>query len=205
MSNNGRIQIQGLNPFLAASLREHLACSDEFLANGCDILITGDLTLAQRCCMECPQADVFFCTEKTDAGTPDGVAAFFAMPFRLGRLLSRIHDALEIKDRQRARNLDLGGWQFRPREKSLIGSNGEVVRLTDKETALLVYLEAHPSGASRAELLASVWSYSDRVTTHTLETHIWRLRQKIESDPAAPAILLTSGDGYRLKTGDGLA
>ena len=73
------------------------------------------------------------------------------------------------------------------------------VRLTDKETAILAYLyAANGEAVGREDLLRDVWDYVDGVETHTLETHIYRLRQKIESDPSKPAVILTSGDGYRL-------
>ena len=74
------------------------------------------------------------------------------------------------------------------------------VRLTEKETAIMLAIkESAPSSLSRPALLTKVWAYADGVETHTLETHIYRLRQKIEEDPSKPSILLTDEDGYRLK------
>ncbi len=74
------------------------------------------------------------------------------------------------------------------------------VRLTEKETEILCYLHSlGPEGtASRDDLLAHVWSYAEGVETHTLETHIYRLRQKIEQDPGNPQIVRTRGDGYAI-------
>lgn len=77
----------------------------------------------------------------------------------------------------------------------------ETIRLTEKEVAILVFL--HKSGGkpvTREALLSHVWDYADGVETHTLETHIYRLRQKIEEDPSSPKILLTQGDGYKIPT-----
>jgi DNA-binding response OmpR family regulator len=73
------------------------------------------------------------------------------------------------------------------------------VRLTEKETAILKYL--YRSGhkvVSRGVLLDEVWGYNAGVNTHTLETHIYRLRQKIERDPSHAEILITESGGYRL-------
>lgn len=79
-------------------------------------------------------------------------------------------------------------WQAKDREP---------VRLTEKETAILAYLkESDGEPVSREALLSYVWSYADTVETHTLETHIYRLRQKIEPDPSNPVILITMDDGY---------
>jgi DNA-binding response OmpR family regulator len=74
------------------------------------------------------------------------------------------------------------------------------VRLTEKETNILKYLyRAGSKPVSREELLTEVWGYNAGVTTHTLETHVYRLRQKIEPDPAMAKILITEMGGYRLQ------
>ena len=73
------------------------------------------------------------------------------------------------------------------------------MRLTEKETAILRYLyRAGQRPVSRETLLQEVWGYNSGVTTHTLETHIYRLRQKVEKDAASPAILVTESGGYKL-------
>ena len=78
-------------------------------------------------------------------------------------------------------------------------SSGKKIRLTEKETNILKYLyRAGEKPVSREELLAEVWGYNAGVTTHTLETHVYRLRQKIETDPANAKLLLTEAGGYRL-------
>lgn len=73
----------------------------------------------------------------------------------------------------------------------------DALRLTEKEVEILRFLhEARGETVTRDELLQKVWAYAKDVETHTLETHIYRLRQKIEADPAMPKILLTRENGY---------
>lgn len=94
--------------------------------------------------------------------------------------------------------LVLGPYVFFPAE-GYLDRDGQQTRLTEKERdILLVLLDAGGAVVLRRELLDSVWGYASGVETHTLETHIYRLRQKIESDPARPQILCTAEDGYVL-------
>ena len=89
---------------------------------------------------------------------------------------------------------------FRPSAKLLMEpARNRKIRLTEKESAILKYLyRAGGRPVGRQVLLNEVWGYNSAVTTHTLETHIYRLRQKIEPDPANARLLLTEGGGYRL-------
>jgi DNA-binding response OmpR family regulator len=94
---------------------------------------------------------------------------------------------------------NIGPYTFRPGSKLLLNSKGNKVRLTEKETAILRYLyRARQRPVSREMLLQEVWGYNSSVTTHTLETHIYRLRQKVEKDAASPSILITESGGYKL-------
>ena len=94
----------------------------------------------------------------------------------------------------------IGPYQFRPAQKSLTDENDKRIRLTDKETSILKYLlRARGEAVAREELLAEVWGYNAGVTTHTLETHIYRLRQKIEPGKGSARLLITDGGGYRLQ------
>lgn len=96
----------------------------------------------------------------------------------------------------------LGMFEFLPADLALRGADGMVTRLTEKERDLLsVLLAARGAVVARDDLLDRVWGFAPGVETHTLETHIYRLRQKLETDPTAPVILTTDGDGYRLITG----
>ncbi len=93
----------------------------------------------------------------------------------------------------------IGPYVFHPRSKHLATSRGGKLRLTEKETAILRFLhKAAPNTVTREVLLRDVWGYNANVTTHTLETHIYRLRQKIEEDPVRAKLLITDGGGYKL-------
>jgi len=81
----------------------------------------------------------------------------------------------------------------------LLNPKGKKIRLTEKEMSILRYLyRAEQRPVPRETLLQEVWGYNSGVTTHTVETHIYRLRQKIENDAASPAILVTEPRGYKL-------
>ena len=96
----------------------------------------------------------------------------------------------------------LGPYEFHPAMKLLVREDERKIRLTEKETNILKYLyRAGGKSVPRDELLSEVWGYNAAVTTHTLETHVYRLRQKIEPDPANARLLLTETGGYRLHAG----
>lgn len=118
-----------------------------------------------------------------------------AKPVRLGALLARVDEALRAPP---ISGHALGPWRFDPAARLLLGADGRRVRLTDKEAAILEHLRRAGGVVVREALLAEIWGYSAAVTTHTLETHIYRLRRKIESDPANATLLLTEAGGYRL-------
>jgi DNA-binding response OmpR family regulator len=120
-------------------------------------------------------------------------------PFRFSVLLARIRALLRQHDQSEDVVFTIGPYSFQPAAKLLENEEGQKIRLTDKETSILKYL--YRQGAktvSRDILLQEVWGYNNRVTTHTLETHIYRLRQKIERDPSHARLLVTEEGGYRL-------
>ena len=135
----------------------------------------------------------------TILGLESGANDYVTKPFRLGVLLARIRARLRQHEASEDAVLTIGPHTFRPSSKLLLDPNGNKVRLTEKETSILRYLyRAGQRPVSRETLLQEVWGYNSGVTTHTLETHIYRLRQKIERDAAAPAILVTEAGGYKL-------
>jgi DNA-binding response OmpR family regulator len=118
-------------------------------------------------------------------------------PFRFSALLARLHALGNHHAPGDDSAVRIGPYTFHPSAK-LLQADGRKVRLTEKETNILKFLHASPGTVPRDILLHEVWGYSPAVATHTLETHIYRLRKKIEQDPARAQILLTEGGGYRL-------
>ena len=130
-----------------------------------------------------------------DAGAND----YVTKPFRFAVLLARIRAHLRQFEQSEEAVFRIGPYTFKPAQKMLIAEDGRKIRLTEKETAILKYLyRAGDRVVSRDTLLHEVWGYNAGVTTHTLETHIYRLRQKIEREPSQAELLLTESGGYRL-------
>lgn len=132
-------------------------------------------------------------------GLESGANDYISKPFKFAVLLARLRAHLRLHEQSEDAVFDVGPYEFRPAQKILITKEDKKVRLTEKETNILKYLyRASPKPVSRDELLHEVWGYNANVTTHTLETHVYRLRQKIEGDPARSRLLLTESGGYRL-------
>ncbi|MDH3739059.1 MAG: response regulator transcription factor [Alphaproteobacteria bacterium] len=130
-----------------------------------------------------------------DAGAND----YVTKPFRLNVLLARLRAQLRQHEQSEDAVFAIGPYTFQPAQKLLVDGDEQKVRLTEKETAILKYLyRAGDKVVSRDTLLGEVWGYNAGVTTHTLETHVYRLRQKIEADPSNATILVTEPGGYRL-------
>ena len=140
--------------------------------------------------------------EETDIvlGLEMGADDYVTKPFRLGVLVARMRSQLRQHEQSEDAVFNIGPYSFRPANKMLIElESDKKVRLTEKETSILKYLyRAGSKVVGREILLAEVWGYNAGVTTHTLETHIYRLRQKIEINPSEAAILVTEPGGYRL-------
>lgn len=133
-------------------------------------------------------------------GLDSGANDYVTKPFRLGVLLARLRAQLRQFEQSEDAVFTIGPYSFQPSAKTMIDkSSNKKVRLTEKETAILKYLYRVGSKVvGRDVLLGEVWGYNAGVTTHTLETHVYRLRQKIERDPSNAEILVTEPGGYRL-------
>ncbi|MBF0130139.1 MAG: response regulator transcription factor [Alphaproteobacteria bacterium] len=133
------------------------------------------------------------------AAVSAGANDYVIRPFRLSVLLARIRAHLRQHERDVGSALSIAHYRFQPNAKTL--TDGErKIRLTEKEVAILVHLlKAGDAVVSRDRLLHEVWGYGDEISTHTLETHIYRLRRKLEENPSDAKILITEPGGYRLR------
>ena len=139
----------------------------------------------------------------TDADTILGLEAgandYVTKPFKFAVLLARIRVQLRTHEQSEDAVFTVGPYTFKPSQKLLLDQRGGKVRLTEKEANIIRFLyRADKKPVPRDTLLQEVWGYNSNVTTHTLETHVYRLRQKIERDPQRAEILVTDSGGYRL-------
>ena len=226
MSNTRKILIVDDDPELREALVEQLALHEEFEPMGVDTgakavqaakagqvdLVIMDVELPDMDGREAVRmlrkntfkAPVIMLTgHNTDSDTILGLELgandYVAKPFRFAVLLARIRAQLRQHEASEDAVFTIGPYTFRPSSKILLSPKGNKVRLTEKETAILRYLyRAGQKPVSRETLLQEVWGYNSGVTTHTLETHIYRLRQKVEKDAGSPSILVTEAGGYKL-------
>ena len=138
---------------------------------------------------------------ETILGLDSGANDYVTKPFKFAVLLARVRAHLRSFEQSEDATFDIGPYTFRPSQKLLLTADEQKIRLTEKETNILKYLyRAGGKAVARDELLSEVWGYNANVTTHTLETHIYRLRQKIEPDPGVARVLMTEAGGYRLSS-----
>ncbi|HXC12402.1 MAG TPA: response regulator transcription factor [Stellaceae bacterium] len=227
MRSGRKILIVDDDAALRQALAEQLELNDEFTAVECDTAAQA-LEIAEKDRFDAilldiglPDMDgrelcgvlrrngvhvpiVMLTASDTDAdtvlGLDSGADDYVTKPFRLSVLLARLRAHLRQSEHSDDAVFTIGPYSFRPSAKLLTDPGGrKKVRLTEKETAILKYLyRAGDRVIGRDTLLGEVWGYNAGVTTHTLETHVYRLRQKIERDPAAAQILVTEPGGYRL-------
>ncbi|WP_274423323.1 response regulator transcription factor [Chelativorans sp. YIM 93263] len=146
---------------------------------------------------------IMLTAQDTDSDTILGLEAgandYVTKPFRFAVLLARIRAQLRQHEQSEDARFSVGPYTFKPSQKLLVDERGSKIRLTEKEAAIIRYLyRAEQKVITRDVLLEEVWGYNSGVTTHTLETHVYRLRQKIERDPSKAEILVTESGGYKL-------
>ncbi|TCT35288.1 response regulator transcription factor [Martelella mediterranea] len=135
----------------------------------------------------------------TILGLEAGANDYVTKPFRFAVLLARIRAQLRQHEQSEDATFNVGPYVFKPGQKLFTTADGKKIRLTEKEASIIRYLyRAEQKVVTRDLLLEEVWGYNSGVTTHTLETHVYRLRQKIEMDPSNARILVTENGGYKL-------
>lgn len=142
------------------------------------------------------------------AGLDGGADDYVVKPFSIREVLARVSALLRRVAMERPppdadETLRVGTLQIRPFDRS-VTRQGARIDLTAKEFELLVLLARHPGRTfSRQELLDEVWGIRYAGYGHTVNTHINRLRAKVEPDPAQPTVVQTVwGVGYRLGDGE---
>ncbi len=134
----------------------------------------------------------------TILGFESGANDYVTKPFRFAVLLARIRAQLRQHEQSEDATFIVGPYTFKPSQKLLLDQKGDKIRLTEKEAAIIKFLYRAGGVVGRDVLLEEVWGYNSGVTTHTLETHVYRLRQKIEPDPSNASLLITESGGYKL-------
>jgi len=131
-----------------------------------------------------------------DAGAND----YVMKPFRLAELTARLRAQIRGHETSEDAVLMIGPYHFRPGTRMLHDPlENRRIRLTDKEAAVLKFLyRSGTKPVSRQTLLREVWGYAKGASTHTVETHIYRLRRKIEPAQHSMRILVNEDGGYRL-------
>lgn len=134
----------------------------------------------------------------TIRGLDSGASDYVGKPFRLGILLARLRAQLRQYEQSEAASFRIGHYMFHPATKLLVDEHDHKIRMTDKEVAIIRHLYRAKGAVARETLLHEAFGYSAGTDTHTIESHVYRLRQKIEKDPAHARILVTEPGGYRL-------
>lgn len=145
-------------------------------------------------------APIFLITSDENAQYPS-LTHTFTKPFKLKEFLDILLAGISRFDNTSDGYLYFNEFELRPANKEIINlRNGDTTKLTEKEVSILKYLYKSTGRiVSKNELLQEVWEYSPEVTTHTIETHIYRLRQKVEQDNPEIQLIITDEGGYSLK------
>lgn len=220
-----RVLIVGQDPVLQRSLKEQLLAQDDFRdvetalsqadglsvasASRFDVMIvmgvfpdgSAEDFLAGLRATQVMWPALVLVTDASEA-FPEalGITDKLLKPFRMGTVFTRLRSLIRAFENSDDAVLTIGPFTFQPASKHLVrDQDGEVIRLTEKEASILKYLyRAGNIMVGRDVLLHEVWGYNPAVTTHTLETHVYRLRQKVEENPSDAKILVTDSGGYRL-------
>ena len=126
---------------------------------------------------------------------------FIERPFRIQYLNKKISTILAKISNSTEVTHKIGPFIFFPLKKIITLDDKAKIELTEKEVGILKCLiSSGEEAVDRDTLLKQVWNYSSDVTTHTLETHIYRLRQKLEIDPSIPRLIISKGGGFKIRS-----
>jgi DNA-binding response OmpR family regulator len=133
-------------------------------------------------------------------GLDMGANDVLVTPVRPAEAMARLRAQIRAYETSEDAVLAIGPFHFRPARRQLLHcKTGARVRLTEKEAAVLKFLYRAAGPVTRTVLLHEVWGYNAGATTHTVETHIYRLRRKIEPDADRIGLLVNEDGGYRLR------
>ena len=136
----------------------------------------------------------------SDETTSDKLDMFVFKPLRLSHLLNQIKSGINVFENSADGFLHFGEYELHPVDKDILNTvTGKTAKLTEREVSIIQYLyKSRGKAVPKNELLQNVWEYSGDVTTHTIETHIYRLRKKVEQETAGAQIVSAEEGGYRL-------
>lgn len=188
---------------IASDLAEIQAFSDILAGNQTDALALAESGEAPMAALVCPSGDPIAAGDLPTVvlgARRDGVSAaatVLSIPADLSDILAALEGVVRSASNLNAAR-DYLGWMLDPARLFVRTPDDQTIALTDTEARILVCLfDADGAEVSRDLLLQRVWGYRPGLDTHTVETHIYRLRQKIEAEPTHPRVLLTTPDGYR--------
>ena len=144
-----------------------------------------------------PKVPNILLTSKDDI---DGNFATIQKPFCLNDFFKNLKSIIQRFENTIEGFFYFNQYELRPNTKEIINlRNNELIKLTEREVSILKYLYKHQGQIiSKNDLLENVWGYNKDATTHTIETHIYRLRQKVEHEDTASQIIETLEGGYKL-------
>ena len=155
----------------------------------------------RRCGVEMPIVMLSGLATEGDVvrGLSSGANDYIAKPFRIAVLMARLRSQLRTFENSVHLTIGIGRYTFQPSERVLRDPGRHRIVLTDKETSILRLLCKTPGEAVlRRTLLTKVWGYNDQVSTHTVESHIYRLRQKMEANPSVPCLIRSHPGAYAI-------
>ena len=171
--------------------------------NGIDtadiIVVDENISLMQELSCQNPKKPLIFLSSKEDVN--DSKIYFISKPFNLSVFLDKIKALINIFENSSDGTLEFNSYILYPSRKEIFNTrNQETTKLTEKEVAIIKYLYKNKERiVNKQDLMQEVWDYAADVATHTVETHIYRLRQKVEKDDSSAQLILTSEGGYQLK------